>query len=484
MQNGASLLAVTVDWIPAVGIAVGFPLLLLVLSEAVVRSTRRGWAVTRTLRSLRSLVVPALAVLLFVRFVIGVPREDIAVRLAETVFWILLLYTLLGVINDLVFGGATRQEPGGAGSWRARVPKLFRDLARALLVGVGALLVYKVVWGGEIQGALTALGLGSIVIGLALQEPLGNIVSGLMLLFERPLNVGDWIIAEGVTGRVIEINWRSVHIETPTRELLIIPNVSLYKDPFTNLSRPTTMRTEVIEMGFSYDDPPNRVKEVMQELLEGVPGILRDPAPVVRTAAYADFSITYRLVFSVATPADLPVARDAVMTRMWYAVRRAGLTIPFPTALEFGPGESPGPAPRTAAGWLEDHPRFKGALEGGDEVPVIDYTAGETVQNPGRAFHGFALVLSGRAVVRCSAGADGGMVDIGEIVAGECFGDELTAGGWNDDIAIVAAEDLKVMVFDSAVARGFLDRSPALAEEIGNSIEVRRQAVMALRCGG
>ena len=84
------------------------------------------------------------------------------------------------------------------------------------------MVIYSNVWGREVQGALTALGVGSVVIGLALQEPLGNIVSGLMLLFERPLKVGDWVSAEGVTGKVIEINWRSVHILTPTRELRIV----------------------------------------------------------------------------------------------------------------------------------------------------------------------------------------------------------------------------------------------------------------------
>jgi glyoxylate reductase len=88
--------------------------------------------------------------------------------------------------------------------------------------------------------------------------------------------VGDWIQVGDVRGRVIEINWRAVHIETPTRELQVIPNVELYKGTFANLSRPTPLRTEVIEMGFSYDDAPNRVKEVMLDLLRTTPGVLTE----------------------------------------------------------------------------------------------------------------------------------------------------------------------------------------------------------------
>jgi small-conductance mechanosensitive channel len=241
--------------------------LLLLLNESIAFCRRRGLPVERTMRNLRNLVVPAAALLVFVRFVLELPQSSTGPRLVESAFWILLLYTLLGVVNDLVFGG------GGPGSLGERVPKLFRDLVRALLVAIGAMVVYSQVWGHEVSAALTALGLGSIVIGLALQEPLGNIVSGLMLLSERPLNVGDWIQVGGVRGRVIEINWRAVHIETPTRELQVIPNVELYKGTFANLSRPTPLRTEVIEMGFSYDDAPNRVKEVMIDLMRTTPGV-------------------------------------------------------------------------------------------------------------------------------------------------------------------------------------------------------------------
>jgi len=441
---------------PAVWLAVGFPLLLLALNELIAVSRRRGFAVERTLRNLRNSVVPAAALLVFVRLVLEWPKAATTSRLVESVFWITLLYTLLGVVNDLVFGR------GGAGvgrpSWGERVPKLFRDLVRALLVAVGAMVVYSQVWGHEISAALTALGLGSIVIGLALQEPLGNIVSGLMLLSERPLNVGDWIQVGEVRGRVIEINWRAVHIETPTRELQVIPNVELYKGTFANLSRPTPLRTEIVEMGFSYDDPPNRVKEVMLDLMRNTPGVLSDPPPLVRT---------------------LPEVRDAVMTRLWYVIRREGLSIPFPTAFEYGPGENPSPPEPAPADWLREHPRFKPALEHGAPA-VVSFAHGETAQGPGRSFEGFALLVAGRARLMADDGA-GGVVQIGELGPGECFGENLTAGGGAEKISVVADGDLKVLVFADAAIDDLLNRHPSLASEIGDALEARRQAALAAR---
>lgn len=466
---------------PAVLLAVGFPLLLLAFNETIALCRRRGLPVERTMRNLRNLVVPAAALLVFVRFVLEWPKENTASRLIESVFWILLLYTLLGVVNDLVFGRGGPVE--GRPSWTDKVPKLFRDLVRALLVAIGAMVVYSQVWGHEISAALTALGLGSIVIGLALQEPLGNIVSGLMLLFERPLSVGDWVLVGGVRGKVIEINWRSVHIETPTRELQIVPNVELYKGSFANLSRPTPLRTEFIEIGFSYDDAPNRVKEVMLELMRTTPGVLADPVPLVRTMEYADFSINYRLIFSVESQADVAPVRDAIMSRLWYVINRENITIPFPTAYEYTPGEDPAKPRPSVADYLREHARFKPAVREGAPAPrIVSFGAGETVQGPDRAFDGFALIVAGRA--RLMAGdATGREVQIGEIGPGECFGDTLTAGAGSGKILIVAESDLVVVVFSDESANDLLNKSPALAAEIGDAIEARRQAAEAVRRG-
>ncbi|NBQ89719.1 MAG: mechanosensitive ion channel family protein, partial [Betaproteobacteria bacterium] len=301
---------------PALLLALGFPLVMLVLSEAISAQAGRRPRVARVLRSLRGLVAPALAADIFVRFVLDWPADSTGVQLVATVFWLTLLYALLGLLNEILFASAAED------SWQSRVPTLFTDLLRIVLVAIGAMVIYSQVWGQEIEGALTALGLGSVVIGLALQEPLGNLVSGLMLMFERPLQVGDWVNVNDVTGKVIEINWRSVHIQTPTRELRIVPNVELYKGAFSNLSRPTDVRTETFEIGLSYDDPPNRVKTVLTELLLSTPGVLGEPGPLVRTVNYADFSVIYRVIFSVARQEELHAVRDAIMTRLWYVIRR------------------------------------------------------------------------------------------------------------------------------------------------------------------
>ena len=121
---------------PAVTLALGFPLVILALTEAIAAGERRGWPLNRTLRAVRALVMPSLAVYLFATAVLGMPAESTAVRIVETLLGMAVLVTASRGLNDLFFGLATHD------SWRERMPTLFRDLAHAALVAVGCLVVY------------------------------------------------------------------------------------------------------------------------------------------------------------------------------------------------------------------------------------------------------------------------------------------------------------------------------------------------------
>ena len=302
-----------------------------------------------------------------------------------------------------------------------------------------------------------------------------------MLLFERPLQVGDWVTAGGVTGKVTGINWRSVHIETPTRELHVVPNVSLYKSEFSNLSLPTPVRTDSFELGLSYDNPPDEAKAILLDLLASTPGVLADPPPLVRTVGYADWSITYRLVFSVARQESLATIRDRVMTRIWYVVRREGLHIPYPIQMEFTPGENPSPPAPNADTLLAAHQRFRPGIPAAQAAApvVLEYAVGETVHSARRRFAGFGLVISGQAALM-AGGKSGEPLRIGTIGPGECLGDQFTVGSARDDIDIVAERGLRIVSLDPAAVGDLLDRSPTLAAEIGDALESRRQAARAV----
>ena len=165
----------------AVAIVIGLPVLLIVLTEVHATLERRGSAATRPVLLLRNLVLPLGAILGLVALVSPVvpdPSEFTWTRVVATVFGFVVIIALLSGVNVVLFSNA---RPG---TWRDRLPSIFVDLGRVLLIVVGLAVLFSWVWGTDVGGLFAALGVTSIVIGLALQNAVGSVVSGLLLLFE------------------------------------------------------------------------------------------------------------------------------------------------------------------------------------------------------------------------------------------------------------------------------------------------------------
>jgi CRP-like cAMP-binding protein len=150
--------------------------------------------------------------------------------------------------------------------------------------------------------------------------------------------------------------------------------------------------------------------------------------------------------------------------------------------MEYSPSENPSKPQRSAAEWLREHPRFEGLANQSPatEIQLLEYTAGETIHSPGRQFHQSALILSGQAALAL-VHSDGTQTLVCNLESGECFGERLTAGSSNDSIIVRAVSDLVVLRMPSDQLDGLINRSSSLASEIGDSIEARRQAVLAAK---
>ena len=103
------------------------------------------------------------------------------------------------------------------------MPTIFLDVARFVLIALGLAVIFSYIWGANVGGLFTALGISTVVLGLALQNSVGQIISGLLLLFEQPFQLGDWLDTPTARGRVVEVNWRATHIDTGSG-MQIMPN--------------------------------------------------------------------------------------------------------------------------------------------------------------------------------------------------------------------------------------------------------------------
>jgi small-conductance mechanosensitive channel len=305
----------------AVALMLGYPLLAVVLSEVLERVEDHRRSLHGPVRHLRNVTLPLLALLIFLQKLVGLPPEDTAVKLAYTAMLVSVFFALLSLANAMLFSEASED------SWRARVPKLFLDLSRVFFVFLGLAMVLALVWDQDLRGLFAALGIGSLVIGLALQDTLGNLFSGVALLFEKPFSVGEFIRVGEREGRVTGMTWRTTRLHVnATHSTLVIPNLALAKEQIVNLSRPGFPVVRV-PIRFSTEDAPNAVKCVLIETASFVPGVVSDPAPSAATIAYGEGWIDYEACFTVASFPARSIARDEYVSRLWYAARRRGLTL-------------------------------------------------------------------------------------------------------------------------------------------------------------
>jgi small-conductance mechanosensitive channel len=464
-QNGA--------W--AVGLAFGFPLALVIATEWAFVLARRGHPVTPWLRRARVWVLPAIAGVLFLRGVLDLSGDNLWVRAASTVTWFGIVLLSLGAANAVVF------ETAASGTWQQRVPRLLRDLVRVVLVVVAAGVAYAFIWGREIQGALAALGVTSIVVGLALQEPLGNLFSGLMLLMERPFEVGDSVAVGGVSGFVTEINWRSAHIESLGGMLQVVPNSKLNKETISNFSRPAPIRMEMFDVGFSLDDPPNKVHEALLDVARTTPGVLQSPKPIAATVGFGDHSVNYRLIWRVPEEERWSVRNDLI-TRIWYKARRDGLTMPYPVS-EHIQHKTSAPFHKATAGagelmaGIPHIPHVPGVEH--ERTRVLSFGKGELIFDEGHALEGVYLVVSGSVSMQVALSGDS--AEVAKVRAGEFFGEAGMYGTQSADARAVAMEDTDVLLIGPETVRLLFEASPTLARDTGQALDVRRKALQSAR---
>jgi small-conductance mechanosensitive channel len=445
----------------AIGVAVGFPLTLVFLTELHNALLRRHNALARPVHLLRNYILPLGALLLLLVKATQVSAEATPVRIVSTVFGFVVLVLLLSSLNATLFQGAPE------GSWRKRIPSIFLDVARFAIIAIGVGLMFSFIWGADVGRLFTALGVTSIVLGLALQNSVGQIISGLLVLFEQPFQLGDWIETPTARGRVVEVNWRATHINTGSG-LLIMPNSVLALASFTNFSRPPSTHSLSVSTVFSVDDPPDDVIAMLNRVAAMLPQLRADAAPSsVRTGA-----LQYSTGVPVRTPADDFAAKSQFLRWVWYASRRAGLHLDEAED-EFATPERVEASLQIIAPTLRLTPGDQQALL--PRVTLTRYGTEEYLQHGGQVPKRMTFLVNGR-VRLVASGEDGAIIPVRILEAGDFLGqtaltrEAVTASAY-------ALEEVTVLQIDREHIEALVERKPLLLQDIGRAIEERRKSL-------
>lgn len=377
---------------------------------------------------------------------------------------------------------------------RHPAPRIARDIAQGLAFFLAALGALHSV-GVEPGQLLTTSAVLSVVVGMALQETLGNLVAGLALQAERPFQLGDWVELHpssgqnGAIGRVREINWRATRLHTLDNVDLVIPNAVFAKASFTNHDRPHQAPRRSVYFSVSQRVPPPQVHQLVLSAVRDAPGLLSRPEPSIVTFSFDERGVQYWLRYYIEDMGRRDGIDGGVRDRVWHALHRAGIDIEVPNRrLELHEVTAASLALKARADFerrlraLQDVELFK-ALSPEDlrilaeRTVEAPYAPGEVVIRQGTPGREMYVVERGSLSVRIAS--EGGEREVAQVGAGSFFGEMSLLTGDLRSATVVTMERAELLVIDHASFKVVLEAHPEIAKSVGERLLERRAALAA-----
>ncbi len=476
-------------------LTLGIPLLLLLLGELLERLRRRQSRLVKPVSNVRNLLLPLVTIRLVLQFILHLDSGLLVVRVVETLLWLVVMYSMLQLLGVLI--GSTRLEGAQALGTAAptdqqelRLPRVWSELLRLATVVCVTFYVLGGVWGAPMDQVLTALGVGSIVIGFALQDTLSSLVAGLLLAFEKPFEVGHWVRYGAYQGQIIEMNWRAVRVRTLERDVVVIPNSLMGKEVAVNFTLLDPLHAELIQVSFAYHHPPNQVKRMLLETALATPGVVTQPQPHVRILSYAydKVAITYEIKLYTSDYSRTEFIRDEILTRIYYAAQRYNFAVPYQTTIIYQrDGDElrpPDHLPELVA-QVQAIPYFA-RLDASTHQTLAkgaafqSYGAEERLIEQGMAFKGFYIILEGKVQLVVQTGS-GEPQEVAQLGASDFFGETLLLRDRPSPFSVVVSADMQALFIERSTMLSVVENNPRLATEMNRFIEARAKLIQRVQ---
>lgn len=220
--------------------------------------------------------------------------------------------------------------------WVEKHPQSDKGSFYSLVKFVGYIGWVIALWGTlaflglKLQNLAIVLGALSVGIGFGMQNIINNFISGLLLLFERPIAVGDWIRVDGQEGIVTNIRIRATELETFDKAHVLIPNSSILSGNVINMTKPNKAGRIIIPVGVSYDSDMEEVRQILLDCTEKVEGLSKTLPPSVLLTEFGDNSVQFEVRAYAKDVTNGLSVRSDLMFAIWNALKENDIEIPFP----------------------------------------------------------------------------------------------------------------------------------------------------------
>lgn len=396
-------------------------------------------------------------------------------RLALGVALALLVTRLLDVA---IFDVGARLTGRGA------APALLRQLIGILVFGIGLSIVFKYTMAADLGALFTTSAIITAVIGLALQDTLGNLFAGLALAVEKTVQVGDIVRSGETFGTVEQLSWRAIRLRTLDGNLLLIPNSVAGRERLEVYPRPGPSMARSVRVGLDFDAPPAKAREVIESALFQLPGLAAQPAPRAYVKGLDDFAVHYEVRYWLTDYGQMLEIDSQVRERLWYALERAGLQLAYPLIRQHQYAAGPLARAERSSAVAEAIARtdlFE-PLTDAELTRLIEgvherrYAPGETVVREGDSGASMFVVESGSCGVT-QKGVTGESQRLAVLESGMAFGEIALLTGEPRTATVRALTDALLVEIGRETLAPILTANPILADKMAGAMaERRRQA--------
>ncbi|MEK6333414.1 MAG: mechanosensitive ion channel family protein [Acidobacteriota bacterium] len=447
---------------------------------AASRSSQRN----QLLGFLLATIVVALGLYLFNRF-FGVRMEQgphiNVVKIPAVILWALLAYLGVRLLNAALFDFAFRVRRG------YEAPTLVRNIFTLVAFTVLFVLIFKWFFSEVNLGALfTTSAIFGVIIGLALQDTLGNFFAGISLHADRPFQVGDVIVVgqHNHTGVVEGITWRAIKIRTFQNHIVLVANSNAAKEPIEVCPR-ENLNARLVFFSTLYTDSPAKTIHVAREAVRDADNVSPKITPIVRIRSLGDSAIDWEIKYWLEDYARYNDTDALVRQRIWYALNRSGLTFAFPTRtlhLERKVTTRPVTLEEQIADRLSAVDIFAPlSTEQLKQLAAATvghvFAPGETLIRAGDEGSSMFVVHNGRVQVQVSDNGTARTVAV--LTEGNFFGEMALFTGEPRTASVVAIEETEVLEIGHDAMKHIFETNPDLAESISWTIAERRASLAA-----
>ncbi|QRM55289.1 mechanosensitive ion channel family protein [Sinorhizobium sp. BG8] len=397
----------------------------------------------------------------------GIDGASALLLLAKVLWWIHLAWAMIGFVRIYIVL-----------DHRPREARLIQDLIVATVYLGVSLSIMAFVFGVPVGTLMATSGVIAIILGLALQNTLSDMFSGIALTLGRPYVIGDWIsLTDGTEGRVVASNWRSTYLLTGAHNVVVLPNSVLAKLGLTNVSQPDENHQLTLPIRVAPTRMPRTIVEVMRDVLESSNVIVKQPSPYVVLTAIDASAVTVELQFRVTSPAQRGEARNEVIDLVYRHCKASGLELAMPPEAVVVSKDSvqmaEHPTPE-ALGLVEAVSTF--AILNRDERISLaalatqrTFSAGAEIVRAGDVLTRLMIVRSGIVAMKTNN------EEVARLAPGDFFGEQGLLAGLEETHTLQAVTRVVVYEIDKDAFAPLLIERPELAEDLAANLACRNR---------